>query len=109
MQCSYGVMGKVNVYEISVESNETFLQREDSLHSRHPCNKVEISMAILSCLISGYFRKLIKKVNATFEPLEGIKKFVDEWNESYSKNMRKALLDPDNQQFLKELFTSELL
>ena len=47
------------------------------------------------------------KVNATFEPLEGLKAFLYDWNKSYSKTMRKALLDPDNQQFLKELFTSE--
>ena len=45
------------------------------------------------------------KVNATFEPLEGLKAFLYDWNKSYSKTMRKALLDPDNQQFLKETCT----
>ena len=49
----------------------------------------------------------MKKINSTFEPLEGIKQFINDWNKSYSKTMRKALLDPDNQEFLKELFTSE--
>jgi len=52
-------------------------------------------------------RKIVKKINSTFEPLEGIKQFINDWNKSYSKTMRKALLDPDNQEFLKELFTSE--
>jgi len=52
-------------------------------------------------------RKIIQKVNATFEPIEGLKKFLDDWNKSYSQEMRKALLDEENQKFLKELFTSE--
>ena len=46
-------------------------------------------------------------MNATFEPIEGLKKVIDEWNKSYSSVLRQALLDQENQKFLKELFTSE--
>ena len=49
----------------------------------------------------------MKKVNATFEPIEGVKRALDDWNKNYAKSFRDALLDSENQMFLKELFTSE--
>ena len=49
---------------------------------------------------------LIKKVNSTFESLEKARDFMNEWNDRLSKTLRDILLEEENQEFLKELFTS---
>ena len=98
-------MGTFKIRKILMESNETIFPRENFVFTRYTSNKVTLEG--FYSFKSVDFRKIVKKINSTFEPLEGIKQFINDWNKSYSKTMRKALLDPDNQEFLKELFTSE--
>ena len=52
-------------------------------------------------------RKIINKINSTFQSFERVKELAAAWTENYSQVVSEVLLDPANQKFLKDFFTSE--
>ncbi|XP_023347550.1 ATP-binding cassette sub-family A member 1 [Eurytemora carolleeae] len=51
-------------------------------------------------------RRLVEVVNRTFQPLETIKLYLKNWTVSYSLVLQDFLLDPNNQESIKNFFTS---
>ena len=54
-----------------------------------------------------FCRKIVQKINETFEIFTGFKTLLKTWNENYPKTVKSMLLDESNQEFLKEMFTAE--
>ena len=87
-----------------MEQYQTSNQRQDPLYSGYSCYEVRFQPLLPPSTL--FSRMLIKKVNSTFESLEKAKDFMNEWNDRLSKTLRDILLGEENQEFLKELFTS---
>ena len=48
-------------------------------------------------------RRLVSIVNATFAPIDRFRLLTQEYVDTYSKNIRAVVLNPDNQVLLQEL------
>ena len=46
-------------------------------------------------------RRIMAAVNATFSPIEGVRRMTRKWIEVYSERVRGLFLDKENQEFLK--------
>ena len=46
-------------------------------------------------------RRIMGAVNATFSPIEGVRRMTRKWIDIYSERVRGLFLDTENQQFMK--------
>ena len=46
-------------------------------------------------------RRIMAAVNATFSPIEGVRRMTRKWIEVYSERVRGLFLDKENQEFMK--------
>ena len=51
-------------------------------------------------------RRLISIVNQTFAPIERFRTLTDEYVNNYSNRIRGILLNPDTQEMIRDLFSS---
>ncbi len=53
-------------------------------------------------------RRIVSTVNATFAPIEDVRRLTQMWIDTYSERVRGLFLDKENQEFIKNLFTTDV-